>query len=88
MANKEAIVSSEEVGGERETQSAHRRHIGAAVLDVFIAILPLYFIVFAALCYARDGTLASSFRNRALFEMAALLCTAIIPYGTCMTDES
>ena len=70
---KEPTVISEETEEERETMTAHRRNIGAAVIDVFIAILPLYFVIFAALCYIRDGTLASSFRNQALFKMAAFV---------------
>lgn len=73
MAGKEAIVTAEEAEDDQETRPAHRIHYGAAIFDVVLAILPLYFVVFAVLGYIRNNTLASSFRNQALFKMAALV---------------
>lgn len=75
MASKVAIVTAEEAEDDQETRPAHRIHYGAAIFDVVLAILPLYFVVFAVLGFLRNDTLASSFRNQALFRMAALVRT-------------
>ena len=68
-----AIVTEEEdtpSAENPELRPGHKIHVGAAVIDVLISLLPLYFVVFAILAYSRDGTLASSFRNMAILRMA------------------
>lgn len=68
------IVTEEPAEAERpEVRPAHRVHYGTAVVDVLIALLPLYFVVFAILAYIRNDTLANSFRNMAIMRMSKLV---------------
>ena len=45
---------------EQETTVATRYNIFDGIVDVIIAILPIYFIVFAIMGYVRNGTSANS----------------------------
>lgn len=75
LAGKHTAVVTEEVTSpeDPELRPGHRIHYGAAVIDVLISLLPLYFIVFGLLANARDGTLATSFRSLAILKMATLV---------------
>ncbi|GAB7326477.1 hypothetical protein MBLNU13_g10475t1 [Cladosporium sp. NU13] len=68
--HKRPVVSTEAVQNESETRLAGSTRWGDAILSVFIALLPLYFVGFAIAAFVRDGTLASSFRNVAIFQMS------------------
>lgn len=57
-----------------ELRPGNKIHYATAAIDILIALLPLYFVVFAILASLRDNTLASSFRNMAIFKMAAFVC--------------
>ena len=57
----------------RETRPANRIHWGDAIVDVLVAVLPLYFVGFCVAVYLRDGTLANSYRNQAIFQMSKLV---------------
>ncbi|KXT03105.1 hypothetical protein AC578_7716 [Pseudocercospora eumusae] len=69
---------AKEVCGSREdmdaykgaTQSANGRNWGAALFDIFISALVLYFAAFGFLAYAQDGTMASLPLNQIIFKMA------------------
>lgn len=67
---KRPIISTEAAQDENETRPAGSTRWGEAILGVFIALLPLYFAGFAIAAFARNGTLASSFRNVAIFQMS------------------
>ncbi|EME46214.1 hypothetical protein DOTSEDRAFT_70257 [Dothistroma septosporum NZE10] len=54
-----------------ETRPANRLNRRAALFDLSISILPLYFVAFAFLAYSRTGTLASSPLDQDIFRMAA-----------------
>lgn len=65
-----STVSTEEAEDGRETRPAKHINWGDAVIDTLIAVLPLYFVAFCVAAYVRDGTLANSFRNQAILQMA------------------
>lgn len=71
------VVSVEEAEADSEAQcetvQATRYNFLEALFDVFIAILPLYFIVFAILGFMRRDTPANSLVNAAIFNMARLV---------------
>ncbi|KAK6439819.1 hypothetical protein LTR95_003959 [Oleoguttula sp. CCFEE 5521] len=67
----QVIVAETSSEDERETLSANRVSYGGVIVDILIAILPLYFVAFAIVGRVRHDTLASSFRNVALVQMAA-----------------
>jgi hypothetical protein len=66
--------AAEETSESRDTLPGNRFSWGAVAFDIIVAILPLYFIAFAIAAYLRDGKLASSWRNQALFKMAGFVC--------------
>ncbi|KXT09097.1 hypothetical protein AC579_5302 [Pseudocercospora musae] len=65
-----STVSTEEAEDDRETRPAKHINWSDAMIDTLIAILPLYFVAFCVAAYIRDGTLANSFRNQAILQMA------------------
>jgi hypothetical protein len=67
---KVPVVTTEAAHDRSETRPAGSLRWGEAILDVFLALLPLYFAAFAITAYARNGTLANSFRNVAILQMA------------------
>ncbi|KAF7191017.1 hypothetical protein HII31_07641 [Pseudocercospora fuligena] len=81
FAVKEPVITEEcaEVD-EQETTEATRYNIFDGIIDVIIAILPIYFIVFAILGYVRNGTTANSLINMALLDMARFVKSNSIPY--------
>ena len=70
VEQKRPIVSADAVHDQNETRPAGSTRWGEAILGVFIALLPLYFVGFSIAACVRDGTLASSFRNVAIFQMS------------------
>lgn len=67
---KAPVVREYAVQEERETKPAKRFNAGEMIVDILIAITPLYFIAFAILGYLRNGTPANTFEDIALMRMA------------------
>jgi len=67
---KVPVVTTEATHDGSETRPAGSLRWAEAILGVFLALLPLYFVGFAIAAYVRDGTLASSFRNVAILQMS------------------
>lgn len=57
-------------GSDEETRPANRLNRGSALFDIFVAILPLYFVAFAFLAYSQNGTLATLPFDQIIFKMA------------------
>ncbi|CAK3810104.1 hypothetical protein DOTSEDRAFT_70257 [Lecanosticta acicola] len=58
------------------TRPGHHRNYGAAVFDLIVAALPLYFVAFAFLAYAQNGTRVDLPLNQVLLKMASFNPTA------------
>ena len=76
MEQKGPVVSSEAAHDDtsNETRPAGSTRWKEAILGIFIALLPLYFVGFAIAAFVRNGTLASSFRNVAILQMSNFVC--------------
>lgn len=82
-----SVVNTNEAEDELETRPAKRLNWGDAVLDLFIAILPLYFVVFCILAYVRDGTLMNSLRNQAILQMAKFVSRICLSLSLTHTND-
>ena len=71
--DKIPLVTAVEAEEGRETRPAKRTNWWDAILQAFIALLPLYFVGFCAAAYMRNGTLASSTRNIAILQLSKLV---------------
>ena len=74
LGEKGPAVFSEAAHDDSETRPAGSLRWGEAIVDVCLAILPLYFAGFAIAAFVRDGTLAGSFRNVAILQMSKFVC--------------
>ncbi|KAI5360678.1 hypothetical protein Slin15195_G085940 [Septoria linicola] len=69
---KQPAITTTAVTDDRETRTANHIHVGDAIVDVLIALTPLYFVGFCVAVYHRNGTLANSWTNQAIFQMGKL----------------
>lgn len=74
LGEKGPVVFTEAAHDDNETRPAGSLRWGEAIVDVCLAVLPLYFAGFAIAAFVRDGTLAGSFRNVAILQMSKFVC--------------